>query len=71
MSLNTVSIPTTLSEALSCEKCKNATNVKFQALEKNKVWEVVGLPKRKRLVGCKWVFIVKYKAMEQGVSELL
>lgn len=28
----------------------------------NEIWDVVDLPKGKRLVGCKWVFNVKYKA---------
>lgn len=33
----------------------------MKALRKNNTWELVPLPKGKRLVGCKWVFIVKYK----------
>ncbi|KAL6342717.1 hypothetical protein AAG906_013123 [Vitis piasezkii] len=32
------------------------------ALELNKTWELVTLPKNKRTIGCKWVFKVKYKA---------
>ena len=34
----------------------------MEALEKNGTLDVVELPKEKSLVGCKWVFIVKYKA---------
>ena len=34
----------------------------MDALEKNKTWDLVELPPRKKLVGCKWVFIVKHKA---------
>jgi len=29
------------------------------ALQKNKTWELVHLPKGKKTVGCKWVFTVK------------
>lgn len=34
----------------------------MNALEKNKTWEVIDQPKGKRLVGCKWVYTLKYKA---------
>lgn len=62
VNLNSITIPTTLSEALSDEKWKQAMNVEMQALEKNKTWDWVNLPEGKRAVGCKWVYTVKYKA---------
>lgn len=31
-------------------------------LEKHKIWELVKLPAGEKPVGCKWVYIVKYKA---------
>jgi hypothetical protein len=62
VSLNTIVIPTTLSEALSNEKWKQAMNVEMEALERNKTWELVKLPAGKKPVGCKWVYIVKYRA---------
>ena len=34
----------------------------IRALEKNETWEVMNLPREKKPVGCKWIFIVKYKA---------
>lgn len=34
----------------------------MRALEKNGTWKMVNLPKDKKLVGCKWVFTIKYKA---------
>ena len=33
----------------------------MEALEKNRIWDVVELPSEKSPVGCKWVFTVKYK----------
>ena len=40
VSLNTISIPTTISEALTNEKRKQAMNVEMEALEKNKTWDI-------------------------------
>lgn len=34
----------------------------MKALQKNSTWEMVELPKDKKMVGCKWVFSVKYKS---------
>ena len=33
----------------------------MKALYKNEIWDIVDLPKGKNLVGCKWVFTIKYK----------
>ena len=32
------------------------------ALEKNKTWGVMTRPKGKQPIGCKWIYISKYKA---------
>nr|XP_027083707.1 uncharacterized protein LOC113706007 [Coffea arabica] len=60
--LNTVSIPNSLSEALSKKEWKLAMEVEMDALEKNGTWELVDLPKNKKVVDCKWVYAVKFKA---------
>ena len=36
-------------------------STKMEALEKNRTWEKVELPKRKYLIRYKWVFTMKYK----------
>ncbi|CAJ2655949.1 unnamed protein product [Trifolium pratense] len=61
-SLNTTTIPTSLSEALFDRKWKQAMDLEMEALDKNNTWELVSLPNGKKPVGCKWVYTVKYKA---------
>ena len=34
----------------------------MKALYKNKTWDIVDFPKKKKLMGCKWMFTIKYKA---------
>ena len=41
---------------------KSAVLEEMNALKKNGTWEVVELPRHKKIVGCKWVFTVKCKA---------
>ena len=36
-------------------------NEEMKSLQKNMTWELVGCPPRKKPVGCRWIFIVKYK----------
>ena len=60
-SLNNIHIPTTLSKALSNENWKQTINTEIEVFEKNKIWELVHLPTGKKPVGCKWVYIVKYR----------
>ena len=67
MSLNSITIPKNVSEALSDENWKQAMNVEMKALEQNKTWEMLSLPQGKKTVGCKWAFSVKYK--EDGTLE--
>ena len=34
----------------------------MKALDSNNTWELVDRPKDKKVVGCKWVFTIKYKS---------
>ena len=58
--LASVRIPERLEEAMSNPKWLEAMRAEMEALEKNHTWRLVSLPKGRKLVGCKWVFTVKY-----------
>ena len=58
-SLQAVSIPKDWRCAKQDPKWENAIKEELLALQKNKTWELVHLPKGKKAVGCKWVFTVK------------
>ena len=55
-------VPKNIQEALTVPKWKEAVYEEMRALEKNGTWEKVVLPRGKALVGCKWVFTVKFKS---------
>ena len=52
--------PKTFAQAIKSEKWTKAANEELQALEDNKTWVVETLPEGKNVVGCKWVFTIKY-----------
>ena len=56
-----ISVPKKIQEALRVPEWKQAVFDEIQALKKNGTWELSDLPKGKKPVGCKWVFIVKTK----------
>jgi hypothetical protein len=51
-------------EALDDSRWRETMNEEMKALQKNSTWEVVDLLKGKIHVGCRWVFTIKYKAVE-------
>lgn len=58
-SLDSVSIPKTVHEAISHPGWHHAMIEEMNALEDNGTWTLVDLPAGKRAIGCKWVFTVK------------
>ena len=60
--LNTTTTPSSVSEALSDRKWKQAMDLEMEALKKNRTWKLVTLPTGKKPVGCKWVYAIKYQA---------
>ena len=54
--------PATVQEALSHPGWKSAMDAEFQALQRNKTWDLVPYNEDMNVVHNKWVFRVKYKA---------
>uniref|UniRef100_A0A2N9EUK7 Integrase catalytic domain-containing protein n=1 Tax=Fagus sylvatica TaxID=28930 RepID=A0A2N9EUK7_FAGSY len=54
--------PTTYSVASKHPQWCNAMNEEFQALQKQGTWSLVPAPSSKNIVGCKWVYKLKYNS---------
>ena len=52
--------PKTFRQAMKSEKWTKAANEELHALESNNTCVVESLPEGKNVVGCKWVFTIKY-----------
>ena len=61
-SLDSIAIPKTVEEVLQNQHWVQAMQEEMRALEKNNTKETVPRPKGVQLVGCRWVFNVKYNA---------
>ncbi|RVW74189.1 Retrovirus-related Pol polyprotein from transposon RE1 [Vitis vinifera] len=48
--------------ALAYPRWKVVMNEEMKSLQKNETWELVECPPGKKLVGCHWIYTVKYKA---------
>jgi len=57
----------TYSEAVKYDCWRKAIQCEIFALESNQTWETVLLPKNKTVIGCKWVFKIKYNV--DGIVE--
>nr|XP_009792974.1 PREDICTED: uncharacterized protein LOC104239923 [Nicotiana sylvestris] len=53
--------PSSYKEAVADPKWVEVMKLEIASLEENNTWSIVDLPKGKTLIGCKWVFKVKYK----------
>lgn len=60
--LSVVSIPNNVQEALLDPRWTAAMNEEMKSLIKNNTWELVDSPPGKKIVGCRWVYTVKYNA---------
>ncbi|CAL2230464.1 unnamed protein product [Prunus armeniaca] len=59
--MSIVAIPSKVQDALSDSKWASAMTEEMQAFEKNQTWELVQLPEGKKLVDCRWIYIIKHK----------
>ena len=59
--LSIVTIPNSVQEALANPRWKAAMNEEMKSLQKNETWELIDCPPRKKPVGCRWIYTVKYK----------
>ena len=59
-SLDSISLPNNVREALSHPGWCSAMIDEMQALDDNDTWDLVSLPTGKKAIGCCWVFVVKF-----------
>jgi len=57
--LDSISVPKTVGEALAHSGWRDAMIDEINALDHNDAWDLVELPASKKAIGCKWVFTVK------------
>ncbi|CAH9095067.1 unnamed protein product [Cuscuta epithymum] len=57
-----VTEPADYQEAATCVEWTQAMKEEINAIEKNKTWELVNLPKEKNVIGLKWVYRTKYNS---------
>jgi len=60
--LSSIYIPSNIQEALTDPRWTKAKVDEMATLEENNTWDLVSLPRGKKIVGCKWVFTIKHKA---------
>lgn len=60
--LSVVDIPNNVQEDLTDPKWKEAMNEEIRSLQRNATWDLTELPPRKRIVGYRWIYTMKYKA---------
>ncbi|XP_028800757.1 uncharacterized protein LOC114756015 [Neltuma alba] len=59
--IDSVSEPYSYNEAVKNSDWVKAMKCEIDALENNRTWDIVHLPKGKKAIGCKWVFKIKYR----------
>jgi histone deacetylase 1/2 len=60
--LTTTGEPSTTDEALADNNWKEAMELEYNALMKNKIWHLVPPQRGRNVIGCKWVYKIKRKS---------
>lgn len=56
--------PNSYIEAVKDPKWRKTMTSEIKALENNRTWTMGDLPPRKKVLGCKWVYQIKYNSDE-------
>eukprot|EP00250_Pteridium_aquilinum_P034890 c826_g1_i1 orf=255-602(+) len=54
--------PSSVHEALAHEPWRRAIQAKLDSIERNRTWELVPRPPKRKIIGLRWLFKTKYKA---------
>ncbi|GJS10877.1 putative RNA-directed DNA polymerase [Tanacetum coccineum] len=60
--LNRTTEPKSYKEAAFDPRWVEAMNAEIESLIRNMTWVVTELPKNRKVIGCKWIFKIKYKS---------
>ena len=58
--MNSTVVPKSVQEAMSILSWKSTMEAEISTLSENTTWSLVTRPPRKTIVGCRWVYTVKY-----------
>ena len=60
--MGSIKEPTIVAEALADPKWKEAMESEYDSIIKNGTWQLVDPPPKRKVIGTKWVYKVKYKS---------
>ncbi|RDX98756.1 putative mitochondrial protein, partial [Mucuna pruriens] len=68
-SLSSIQIPKSIQEAFDHPIWQQAMIDEMQALEHNGTWDLVSLPPRKTIVGCRWEYAINHRLKAKLVAK--